>query len=414
MSYFHATVQSKGKKVVHGLYADSKQEAVQLAKIKFQGILIKVEPASIPFDQQLKEFFQNLQDSIRKKKIKPDALIAAISQLAVMTNAGLSIHDSIAEIAKASTDDTLKSIFTDVADRIDAGKSLSASIADYRYEFGNLTIAMIELGEKTGNLSEALASLAQMLEEIRANIKKFKKAMAYPRNVMIAMAVAFSILLTYVVPKFERLFAKLGSDLPLPTQILMTLSNVLRNYGLETIAIIAVAVFIFKYMVNHSLDFKRKVHWLLLHTKIIKNIVFYSTVSRFTLVFTELIKAGIPVAESLDTSISMIDNIILKEKLISLRQDIDKGQSLVEAFQNTDIFENMIIQMIAAGESGGQLDAMLGKVSEYYKMKFDAVIDNLQEAIEPIMLFIIAAMVILLALGIFMPMWDIGNAVKKH
>lgn len=414
MSYFHATVQAKGKKVIHGVYAENKQEAMQLAKVKFQGILIKVEPASIPFDQQMKEFFQGMKDSIQKKKIKPDALIAAISQLAVMTNAGLSIHDSISEIAKASSDQTLQKILMDVAERIDAGKSLSDSISDYRYEFGNLTIAMIELGEQTGNISDALYSLAQMLEEIRNNIKKFKKAMAYPRNVMIAMAIAFSVLLTYVVPKFEKLFAKLGADLPLPTKILMTLSDLLRNYGLHLIIAIVVIVFVVKYLSNNSKDFKRKLHWLTLHLKVVKNIVFYSTVSRFTLVFTELIKAGIPVAESLDTSISMIDNLILKEKLITLRQDIDKGQSLVEAFENTKIFENMIIQMIAAGESGGQLDAMLGKVSEYYKMKFDAVIDTLQEAIEPIMLFIIAAMVVLLALGIFMPMWDLGSAAKKR
>ena len=132
------------------------------------------------------------------------------------------------------------------------------------------------------------------------------------------------------------------------------------------------------------------------------------------LVFTELIKAGIPIAEALDTTISMVDNLVLKKKLQTLRNDISKGQSLVEAFENTKLFENMIIQMIGAGENGGQLDAMLGKVSDYYKMKFDNVIDTLQEAVEPIMLFVIACMVILLALGIFMPMWDIGNAAKKR
>ncbi len=414
MSYFEATVQSKGKKSVHGIHADSKQEAMQLAKLKYKGIVIRVQPASLPMDEKIKETLQNLKDSIRKKKIKQDALIAAVSQLAVMTNAGLSIHDSISEIAKASTDETLTKILSSMSDSIDAGRSLSEAAEEYRYELGNLTIAMIQLGEKTGNISEALSTLAGMLEEIRNNIKKFKKAMAYPRNVVIAMAIAFSILLTYVVPKFEKLFQKLGSDLPLPTLILMGMSDFLRNYGGYALIGAILLFFILKFWSQNSEPFKYKLHNLLLHTKIIKNIVFYSTLSRFTLVFTELVRAGIPIAEALDTSISMIDNLVLKKKLQTLRGDVDKGQSLVEAFDNTGLFENMIIQMIAAGEAGGQLDAMLGKVSEYYKMKFDNVIDTLQEAIEPVMLFLIAAMVILLALGIFMPMWELGSAAKRR
>jgi len=414
MNYFEVTVQSKGKKVKHGLRAANKEEALQLAKIKYKGIIIRAVPAAIPLEEKIIESWHNFKDSLFRKKISQDALIASITQLAVMTNAGLSIHDCLADIAQSTTDETLKKILNHLAESIDIGMSLSESAEEYRYEFGNLTIAMIQLGEKTGNLSEALYSLAEMLEEIRNNIKKFKKAMAYPRNVMIAMAIAFSVLLTLVVPKFEKIFSRLGSDLPLPTLILMGLSNFLRNHGVSIIVGVMLFIFLYKYLSRHSEAFKFKVHHLFLRTKIIKEIVFYSTISRFMLVFTELIKAGIPIAEALDTTISMIDNLVLRKKLQTVRNDIAKGMSLLEAFQNTELFENMIIQMIGAGESGGQLDAMLEKVSQYYKMKFDNVIDTLQEAIEPIMLFLIACMVTLLALGIFMPMWDIGNAAKKR
>jgi len=138
----------------------------------------------------------------------------------------------------------------------------------------------------------------------------------------------------------------------------------------------------------------------------------YSTLSRFTLVFSELIRAGIPIAEALDTSISMIDNLPLKSKLLSVRITVEKGGTLNKGLQDTELFENMIIQMIRAGEDSGTLDAMIKKVAEYYKMRFDAIIDGLSESIEPIMLFIIAGMVILLALGIFLPMWSLGSAVS--
>ena len=208
MSYFEVTVQAKGKKIKHGVHADTKGEAMQIAKIKYRGVVIKALPASIPFDQKMQEALQNFKDSLFKKKIDMDAQIAAITQLAVMTNAGLSIHDCLADIAGSTSDPVLQNILSSLAESIDAGRSLSESAEEFRYEFGNLTIAMIQLGEKTGNLSEALYALADMLGEIRNNIKKFKKAMAYPRNVMVAMAVAFSILLTYVVPKFEAIFSK--------------------------------------------------------------------------------------------------------------------------------------------------------------------------------------------------------------
>jgi general secretion pathway protein F len=410
--YFTATVLTKGKKEQFGFYAENKREATSMAKLKFNGIIIKVIEDKEPFENQLKRFKNDLLKNVRKKKIKQDGLISAIRQLAVMTNAGISIHDSLGEIAEATDDEALKTVFSKLADDINAGHSLSASMENFHYELGNLTIAMVQLGEKTGKLDESLYALADMLEEIRANIIKFKKAMAYPRNVMIAIAIAFSVLLTYVVPQFKDIFAQLGANLPVPTVILLTLSNLLVNYGPYVIIGIVTAVMVFKYMLNTNKQFKYGWHKVLLHMIIMKNIIKFSTLSRFTLVFSELIRAGIPITEALDTSIEMIDNLPLKAKLQAVRFTVEKGGTLNKGLAETELFENMILQMVRAGEDSGTLDAMIQKVAEYYKMRFDAIIDGLSEAIEPIMLFFIACMVILLALGIFLPMWDMGNAVQ--
>lgn len=328
-----------------------------------------------------------------------------------MTNAGISIHDSLSEIADSTDDQALKHVFKKLADDINSGLSLSNSMENFRFELGNLTIAMVQLGEKTGNLDEALYALANMLEEIRANFIKFKKAMAYPRNVMIAMAIAFTILISFVVPKFKSIFEQLNTELPLPTQILLTLEHLFNNYGLYVIAILFLFFIFFKYLISNYKHIKFAWHTFLLRTYLIKNIIKFSTLSRFTLVFSELVRAGIPIAEALDTSISMIDNLPLKYKLSSVRRTVEKGGTLNIGLSETNLFENMIIQMVRAGEDSGTLDAMMQKVAEYYKMKFDAIIDGLSEAIEPIMLVIIAAMVILLALGIFLPIWGLGAAV---
>lgn len=412
MKYFLVTVLSKGKKTDHGVYAENKKEAQYLAKIKHSGMILKAVETAAPLEDQFKAFKDNLLANFKKRKLKQDRLIAAIRQLAVMTNAGISIHDSMHEIADATNDETLKAVLDGMAEDINSGLSLSHAAAKYSFELGTLSLAMIELGEKTGNMAEALHKLADMLEEIRRNIIKFKKAMAYPRNVMIAMAVAFTILISYVVPQFKTIFEQLGAELPMPTLILLFLEHLFNTYGLYVLAGLFTFFMAFRYMLDHNQEFKYKWHQILLKLYLIKNIIMFSTLSRFTLVFSELVRAGIPIAEALETSVAMIDNLPLRERLLIVRSTVEKGGSLHSGLKETKLFENMIIQMISAGESSGSLDAMLQKVMEYYKMRFDAIIDGLSEAIEPIMLFMIAGMVILLALGIFLPMWSMGDAVQ--
>ncbi len=412
MKYYSVTVINRGKREAHGLHAEDRKEAHYLAKVKFQGIILKVVESAPPLDQQWDSFKKNLTKNFKKKKIKQDALIAGIRQMAVMTNAGISIHDTLKEIADSTEDIRLKEVFGKIAEDINAGLSMSQSIENFRYEMGNLTLAMIQLGEKTGNMAEALYDLADMLEEIRRNFIKFKKAMAYPRNVMIAMVVAFTILISYVVPEFKKIFEQLGAELPLPTRILLALEVAVNQYGGYVLAVIIISFLTARFMINHYFHIRYKFHELLLRTIVIKKLIHYGTLNRFMLVFSALVHAGIPIADSLEAAIDMIDNLPLKQKLQTVRGAVEKGNSLNQGLKDTGLFENMIIQMVAAGEQSGQLDAMMEKVTEYYKMKFDAIIDGLSEAIEPIILFFIAAMVLLLALGIFLPMWDMGKAVN--
>jgi general secretion pathway protein F len=377
MKYFKATILKHGKKQEVGFYANDRKEASRLAKVKFSGIIIKILEAEEPFEEKFKRLKNEFLRNVKRQKIKQDALIGAIRQLAVMTNAGIPINDSLMEIANSTQDENLSYIFAKLSEDINAGHSLSKAMQGFRFELGNLTIAMVTLGERTGNLDEALYSLANMLEEIRANIIKFKKAMAYPRNVMIAMAIAFTILISYVVPQFKKIFEELHAELPLPTKILLFLEHLFNTYGLYVLAGLILAFLAFKYMLETSEQFRFKWHQFLLRVYLIKNIIMYSTLSRFTLVFSELTHAGIPIAEALDTAVGMIDNLPLKQKLLTVRGAVEKGDTLANGLENTGLFENMIIQMIKAGEDSGTLDAMVQKVSEYYKMKFDGIIDGL-------------------------------------
>jgi len=412
LHYFKVKILLRGKKEIKSIYAPNIHEARKLSKLKFNGIILKVTPSSPPLQDQFLHFKNSTLANLKRSKVKPDNQIAAIRQLSVMTNAGISIHDSITEVSNTTIDNNLKNILKHVADDINSGSSLSQSFRPYKLELGNLTIAMIELGEQTGKMSESLNSLADMLEGIRINVTKFKKAMAYPRNVIIAMAVAFIILIMYVVPKFKDIFERLGANLPMPTKILLWLEHTLNSYG-AFIAIVAFITFVvINYLIMHDEKIRYLFHKILLKLYLIRKIILFATLNRFTLVFTELITAGIPVADALNTSIGMVDNLVLRNKLNSVKFAVDKGAPLHDGLRDTKLFENMIIQMVSAGEASGQLDTMFKNISEYFKMKFDAIIDNLSEAIEPILLAMIAAMVTMLALGIFLPMWDMSSAVK--
>ncbi len=412
MKFFEVHYVNKGKKGKKIFRASTKSDAITMAKLKNPGIITKVIETSPPAGEQFNIFKEKLSNATMKNKIPMPALVAAIRQLSVMTNAGISIHDSIKEVADATEHKVLKSVFVSVDDDLNAGSSFTESLMKYKSELGDVTIAMVQLGESTGNMGESLAKLAEIQQEIWDNQQKFKKAIRYPITVIVAMAVAFTILMLYVVPKFKEIFEQLGAELPLPTKILLAIEWALSNYGLLILGIIIATIIGIRYAYANNDEAKKWFDTNLLKVYLIGNIIFYSTMSRFQLVFTELVRAGIPIAESLDTALLTIDNVELKQKLGGVKVSVQRGIPLTESFKETGLYEGMLIQMIKAGEASGNLDAMLEKVADYYRDKFNDIIDNISSYVEPILIGFIAGMVLLLALGIFMPMWDLAKAVK--
>jgi len=413
MKYFEVNYLFKGQKTKTIVKSPNRADAISIAKVKIPGVIINVKETSAPLEDQLSELKAQLFGALFRKKIKMPNLIAAIRQLSVMTDAGISIHDSVKEVAGATVDKTLKEIFNSVNDDLNSGLSLTQALMSYRAEVGDVTLAMVELGESTGNMAESLEKLSEILEEIEENRQKFKKAMRYPITVVIAIAIAFSILMIYVVPKFKDIFSKLKAELPLPTKILLFMENIINNYGLYLLLAIIGTIVLFKYLLANNEEFKKQYDQYVLKLYLIGNIVFYATLSRFCLVFTELIRAGIPIADALDTALLTLENTHLKKKLSAVKISVQRGISLTESFRDTGLFEGMLIQMIQAGEQSGTLDKMLEKVTNYFKSRFNQIIDNIASYIEPILLGFIAGMVLLMALGIFMPMWDMAKAVKS-
>ncbi|MFT7879835.1 MAG: type II secretion system F family protein [Sulfurimonas sp.] len=415
MNYFNVTIMEKGKKRKELIKSANKMAAIQLAKQKFPSSLVmRAEETAAPLEDQFQSVVSGITKSF-KRKIPLNDKISTIRQIAVMTNAGIAINDTLQDVADNTENKALKEIYASMNNDINAGSSMADSMARYKDEFGHVALAMTELGERTGNLAESYHKLADILENIRDNTAKFKKAIRTPLITLAAMAIAFTILIVVVVPKFKEIFARFNTELPLPTQILLFLEHAFSNYGMYILLGLVAIVYTIVFFYKNNEDFKLKIDTLMIHPRfyLINKAIFLATMHRYNLVFSELVKAGIPVNEALETAVGMVDNLAIKQQLQSVNVNIGRGMNLAEAFDLTGLYENMLLQMIKAGESGGQLDAMLDKVTDYYDMRFQDLIDNLAAYIEPIMLFFIAGLVLLMALGIFMPMWDLGKAVKQ-
>ena len=414
MKYFSVSVIEKGNKRDEIIQANSKMEAVKLVKQQNAGLIVlRATETSAPLEDTFNQFFEGFKKG-RKPKIPLADIISTIRQIAVMTGAGIAINDTLLEVSENTENERLKEIYANINADINAGKSLTEAMEPYTDEFGHVALAMTDLGERTGNISESYQKLTRMMEQVASNKKKFKKAIRSPMITLGAMAGAFTILIMVVVPKFKGIFAEFKTELPMPTKILLNLEWAFSNYGVYLVIGIIIGINVLKYMYKHNEDFTYQVDRFLLHPKvpIISKAIFLSTMYKYNLIFGELVKAGIPVSEALDTAVGMVENMYMKEKFLTVNANIGRGMSLAESFDITGLYANMLLQMVKAGEAGGQLDAMLDKVTDYYGAEFQELIENLSAYIEPIMGVFIAGLVLLMALGIFLPMWDIGKAVK--
>ena len=412
MKFYEIEYIKDGKRQKMRLKANSKNDVKNRANI--QGMIVKIKETQ---GSSINNDFLDLQEKFNKifssSKVKIPALVATIRQLSVMTNAGISIHDGIKETANATEDKRLKTIFQTLDEDLNQGASLTQSIENFQEELGDVTVAMVRLGESTGNMADALSKLASILQEVWDNQQKFKKAIRYPITVICSIILAFIVLMTSVVPQFREIFSQLNADLPLPTKILLNIEYIMSNYGIYIIVVLVAFAFLLKKQYSNDENFRNKVDKYLLKVYLVGKIIFFANMSRFNLIFTELVRAGLPIADALDTAVVTVSNQDIRNKLTAVKVLVGRGISLTEAFRQTGLYEGMLIQMIGAGEQSGSLDDMTQKVTDYYRVKFNDIIDNISNYIEPILLIFIAAMVLLLALGIFMPMWDMAKAVKN-
>ena len=413
MKYYKVTFFYKGKQTSTVIKALNKPEAIIDAKKMGKGLLIKVEEIPMPFEERLKKLQDIIRSKFFKRSINYPSYIGSIRQLAVLIKAGISLKDALEDIGANTKDPLVKELFLNAADAIDSGKSLTDVFVDYEEYVGGISLAMVRLGEQTGDLVMALEYLANIYENMYENRRKMIKALRYPIITLVAIAAAFVFLILLVVPKFKAMFEQLHATLPLPTRILLGIEKVLTEYGLYVLIGVILTTLIVIFLYKTSINFKRKVDAMLLKVYLINRIIEYASLHRFLLTLSSLLSSGIPLLDALKISEGIISNEVIKDKIKQIIKGINQGRSFTEMLKEVDLVNFVALRMISAGEESGELDTMLKNAAKYYEDRFQDIIDNMQAAIEPIMLTIIGALVLLIALGIFLPMWDLASAARN-
>jgi len=331
-----------------------------------------------------------------------------------MVKAGMSITDSLREAVEATSNKRLKEIIEDSVSQIESGQTFASSLENYEYEIGKLSISIIKMGEETGELAEALYDLNQILDEMARNKARVKKAMRQPIITVSVLIMAMVGLIMGVVPKFKGIFSGLGADLPAPTQWLIFLSDSFQDYGKQILIVLFAIFYIHNKTKALNKSYEFKVDKFKFKMPAFGKIIKYGMVARFLTVFNKLLTAGVPMSEAINTAYNTVDNMYLKDILQKIEFKLSKGGTISQILYETGLFTTMDIKMIKAGEESGELNNMLMHVSNRYKEEFDNMVENLSALIEPILLALVTVMVLFLALGIFLPMWDLASAVKHN
>jgi type II secretory pathway component PulF len=411
MKYFEVTYLIGGEKNKTVIQSLHKIDALKQFQEKTLGMMVSMQEINEPFSLRFENYLTSIKKSSFKKKVKLEPYIASLRQLGVMLDAGIPVNQCFMEVVNTTDNAQLKEIFGQIALKVESGSSISESFEDYSYELGNLSYSIISLGEQTGELSESVIKLSNILDEIHQNRKKLKAALRYPAIVITAMIGAFIAVITMVVPQFKEMFEENGAELPLPTQILLNIEVFIKESGLFLLIGIMALIFTHVALYSQKGKYKYLTDKYMLKIYLVGKITHLSMTGRFMFVFNKLTNSGIPIIKALGISKNIVENDYLKERFKLVEESIEEGKTLTQGFESSEQFENMIIQMIKAGETSGALNKMLEKVDTYYSAKYNDLVDNISTYIEPIMIAVLAAFVTLMALGIFLPMWSMAEVV---
>jgi type IV pilus assembly protein PilC len=341
--------------------------------------------------------------------VKPEDIAVFSRQLATMLAAGIPLVQAFEIVGNGNDKPAMQKLILDIKADVEGGTSLHEALGKHPLYFDDLYVNLVEAGEQAGALETLLDKIATYKEKTEALKKKVKKALFYPSAVMVVAVVVTCILLIFVIPQFESLFKGFGADLPAFTQFVIDLSRGLQDNWPYIVTVLGGSVYAFIFFKKRSKAMREFLDRAMLKVPIIGPILYKSAIARFSRTLATMFAAGVPLVEALESVAGACGNIVFENAVLKMRDEVATGQRLQRAMENTNLFPNMVIQMIAVGEEAGALDAMSGKVATFYEAEVDNAVDSMSSLLEPLIMAVLGVLVGGLVIAMYLPIFKLGR-----
>ena len=346
-----------------------------------------------------------------KAKITTGDIAIFSRQLATMLAAGIPLVQAFEIVGNGHENAAMQKLILAIKGDVEGGSALAEALAKHPLHFDDLFVNLVEAGEQAGALETLLDKIATYKEKTEAIKKKIKKALTYPAAVLVVALVVSVILLIFVIPAFEDLFQGFGADLPAFTRMVIDLSQFVRDQGWYLAAMIGAAVYAFLYFKKRSRQLRHFLDRTALKMPVIGPILQKASIARYARTLSTMFAAGVPLVEALESVAGATGNIVYEQAVLQMKDEVATGQRLQQAMENTDLFPNMVIQMIAVGEESGSLDEMSAKVADFYEEDVDNAVDNLSSLLEPMIMAILGILVGGLVVAMYLPIFKMGSVI---
>jgi type IV pilus assembly protein PilC len=359
----------------------------------------------------VREAPKQIKLSIGGTSISTRDIVIFTRQFATMINAGLPLVQSLSILAQQTENKALKEVTKAVVFDVEAGNTLADAFAKQPKAFSGLYVNMVAAGEAGGILDTILLRLATFLEKNDALVRKVKSAMIYPGVILSVAVIAISVLLVFVIPVFENLFASVSMELPLPTRVVIGASDFLTSYWWAVLGVIVAGVFAVKrwYATPNG---RKQFDTLMINAPVIGDVIRKSAVSRFTRTLGTLISSGVSILDGLEITAKTSDNRVIHDAVMESRQSIAGGETIAAPLERSKVFPPMVISMIAVGEQTGGLDEMLSKIADFYDEEVDVAVGALLSLMEPVMIVVLGVIVGGMVVAMYLPIFDMMNAIQ--
>lgn len=349
--------------------------------------------------------------SAGKKKIRSGDIAVFSRQLATMMAAGVPLVQAFDIVGRGHDNPSMQELILTIKGDVEGGTSLADSLRKHPLYFDDLFVNLVRAGEHAGVLEDLLHKIATYKEKTESIKGKIRKAMFYPAAVIIVAIIVTAVIMIFVIPQFEGLFAGFGADLPAFTRLVVTIAHIVQDWWWAMLFGAIGLGYLFANIWKRSRSFRQTIDRMLLKVPVVGNILHKSSIARFARTLSTMSAAGVPLVEALESVAGATGNVIYGDAVLRMREDVATGQSLQLAMKQRNLFPNMVIQMVSIGEESGSLDDMLGKVADFYEEQVDNAVDAMSSLMEPLIMVVLGTLIGGLVIAMYLPIFKMGSAI---